>query len=85
MTFIFASTVAAASLAYVSESFKSAHERRMNTFSEMAILLTSYCFLTFKMVEAEANFTIGYVPISTVSVYILVCFAFLVMGNLKLI
>jgi hypothetical protein len=83
MTFIFASTLAAASLAYVSESFNSTHERRMNTFSEMTILITSYCFLTFKMLDVEANFTIGYVPIGTCSLYIFVSICFLVIGNLK--
>ena len=45
---------------------------------DFTILLVSYCFFTFNILEVETNFMIGYVPIGMIGVYILCCMAVIV-------
>ena len=46
-----------------SSSLTSASERRLQTFAEMSIQMTSLCFLCFNIVSVKSNFALGYTSI----------------------
>lgn len=45
---------------------------RMRVFAEMSILVTSNLFLTFNIVSVEDNFTLGYVAVGVVALYVFI-------------
>ena len=57
---------------YLLQSFKKQSKRQSNSFSELIVAITIYFFIVFNMVSVEDNFTVGYVAIVCVSLYILV-------------
>ena len=52
------------------EAIKTSSERRLMFIGDFTILLVSYCFFTFNILEVETNFMIGYVPIGMIGIYI---------------
>jgi len=59
-------------LDYQFETYRSGTVRRERMRGEMLILVCSYIFLAFNVVSVEDNYTIGYVSIGLVFIYIAV-------------
>ena len=63
------------------KSLALAYERRVQTFTEMTIMMTTLCFMAFNIVSVEDNFSLGYYTISIIGTYISIC-ALLIIANL---
>ena len=72
MMILISSTILSELVLYQTEALQIANKRRQSTLNELVILLVSYCFLIFDILEVEANFKSGYVPIAVVSAYIVI-------------
>ena len=53
----------------------------MNLIGDITILLVSYCFMTFNILDVETNFMIGYAPVALTGLYILICLVVIVSGT----
>ena len=78
LTSIWVITILAIAIYESTGAIKTTGERRLMFIGDFTILLVSYCFLTFNILEVETNFMIGYVPIGMIGVYILCCMAVIV-------
>ena len=74
-------TMLSAVLIYKTEAFVSPSERRLSIFSEFVILQICYCFFCFDLMEVEANYEIGYIPIAYMGVYLLICLVIIISGT----
>ena len=72
MTLVWVQTILQILIVYEMRAYKSKQESRMSIFGDLFVLLVSYFFLVFNMVEAEENFIAGYAPISITGIYIFV-------------
>lgn len=54
---------------YQFDSYKLPSMRRGQTLNESVVLIVSYMFIIFSMVTIEHNFTVGYVSIGILAVY----------------
>ena len=74
------STVLTAAISLQSEAFTFKLDKRLDLFNEVIILLVTYNFLAFNTLDVEINFNVGYVPIATLCVYMLVCLTVILVG-----
>ena len=72
MMIVMASSILSVVVAYWTNAHLIASRRRLGVFNEMVILNISYSFLIFNMIDVETNFSVGYVPIAGIGIYILV-------------
>ena len=60
-------------------AIQSKSDERLMFIGDFSILLVSYCFFTFNILDVETNFIIGYVPIAMTGLYILCCLGVIVL------
>ena len=85
MMIMMSSSILSIAVLYATEAQLSTGKRRMSVFNESVVLHLSYCFLSFDTLEVEANFSVGYVPIASVGLYILVCLLLVIFQSYKAI
>ena len=74
------STILSESLLYRTKAILAVSLRRLSAFGELIIMQVCYYILCFSMLDNEANFDAGYVPIVAISFYMLVCMSIAVFG-----
>ena len=72
MTLVWVQIIVQILIVYEMRAFKAKQESRMLIFGDLIVLLVSYFFLVFNMVEVEENFIAGYATISITGFYIFV-------------
>ena len=77
------STILSESLLYKTEAILPISSRRLNTFSELIVLQVCYYVFCFAILDLEANFEVGYVPIIAIGFYMLVCLSIMIFGSFQ--
>ena len=83
MMILMGSTIISACVVHSSETFESSGERRLTAFSEIIILLVTYSFFSFDLLDVEANFEVGYFPIGVMGLFLLISLLIMIIGGFR--